>query len=64
MRKKGKLDKNISKVSCSDDYSGENPDALIENYKMAHNFNSALFRVLLDYLKPEKDEKRAPDGKR
>ena len=26
-------------------------------YKMTHNFNSALFRVLLEYLKPNKGEK-------
>jgi len=27
------------------------------NYTMAHNFNSALFRVLLDYLQPEPGER-------
>ena len=35
----------------------ESPQAAMGNYTMAFNFNSAIFKVLLGYLKPERGEK-------
>ena len=35
----------------------ESPRSRMGNYKMAFNFNPAIFKVLLEYLKPEKGER-------
>jgi SAM-dependent methyltransferase len=42
---------------CGEPSSAEAVSEVTGNYTMAHNFNSALFRVLLDYLKPEREER-------